>query len=612
MMSPSWKKTPATLKMVVALLALLTLLAILQYRWLGQVSQAERDRMRANLRSATSHFAHDFDREIARAFVYFRVSPMTSPAAREDYLVERYRLWQEEAPYPLLVDNLFLAREDEAGGYPLARLDPATHRFQLVGGTELGRLRKRFENPFVLRPRPRGPMPFFVIEEVPALVIPLSFEPSSSGPLGSGRRPRRGRILEAAGPPDGLVIVELHLSLIQQELLPELAERYFGTGVGLDYDLVVFREGDPQPPVFQSNPESYFETGDATIRLFGPVPFQELRHLWLEAEFGLPASIPPDGGPGPPPSAGPRPPYPDAPGDHDGLGLWRLVVRHRTGSLETAVSTARLRNLLVSLGILGVLAVSVAMIVLSTQRAQQLARQQMEFVAGVTHELQTPLAVIRSAGQNLADGVVEAKKQVREYGSLIEKEGLRLSGMVDQVLEFAGLQSGRRNHRAESVRVQDTIESALADCEPAISQKGIRVEKKMDADLPTILADPSSLRRALQNLLDNAIKYGADGKWIGIRARRNVTGGKEEIVLTVEDRGPGILAADLPHVFEPFYRGATVQSGPERGSGLGLSLVRQIVEAHGGGVSVHSQAGQGTVFTIRLPGAREEPREERR
>ncbi len=222
-----------------------------------------------------------------------------------------------------------------------------------------------------------------------------------------------------------------------------------------------------------------------------------------------------------------RTPFPDT--ELEETGAWQLVVRHRAGSLEAAVSEARRRNLAVSLGVLALLAVSVAMIVLSTQRAQRLARQQVEFVAGVTHELQTPLAVIRSAGQNLADGVVDGPKQIREYGSLVEKEGRRLSGMVDQVLEFAGLQSQRSNLTIEVVPIDPVIESALSDCGAAIDESGVRVDKEIEPQL-SVMADASALRRAIQNLVDNAIKYGGDEKWVGVGAKVGKEGRKGEIL----------------------------------------------------------------------------------
>ena len=588
MMLPSEKRIPASLKMVVGLLALLTLVAVLQYDWLGQVSRAEQERMRNTLRSAVDRFAEDFDRETARAFVYFFRATSTAPGVSpESRLAERFRLWREEAPHPDLVEDLFLAQPDEQGRLQWMQLDTAME-FQPVDEAPVSGLSRRLRNPF--GGRAREPMPFFVIEEIPALpalVIPMVSRPDSPGP-----DPRRGRSRDATRPPVALVVATLDLPFIQEELLPLLATRYFDRGGELDFELVVFRNGDPEAVVFQSDPESRFVTGDAATSLLGPLRFEGLRHLWVETGLGLEESRRFQGG---------RPGSP--PGGRAGneTGLWQLVVRHRAGSLEAAVGAARLRNLAISLGILALLAVSMVMILLSTQRAQQLARQQMEFVAGVTHELQTPLAVIRSAGQNLADGVVDVSGQVKEYGSLIEKEGRRLSGMVDQVLEFAGLQSRGRPPERVPLAIDEIIETALADCEPAISEGEIQVEKSIEPDLPRFMGDPSALRRALHNLLDNAIKYGGDGKWIGVGARRS----KDAIDVTVEDRGPGIAPVDLPNVFEPFYRGRRgrhPQSRKEaRGNGLGLSLVQQIIKNHGGRVGVRSSAADGTVFTIHLP-----------
>ena len=128
-------------------------------------------------------------------------------------------------------------------------------------------------------------------------------------------------------------------------------------------------------------------------------------------------------------------------------GRWQLLIKHRAGSLEAAVTEARRRNLVISFGILLLLAASVGTIIISTGRAQKLARQQVEFVAGVSHELRTPLAVICSAGENLADGVVEAPAQVSQYGALIRNEGRRLTKMVEQGL---GLRARRRDEKLMS------------------------------------------------------------------------------------------------------------------------------------------------------------------
>ncbi len=589
---------PVNLKTALGLVALLGLLAILQYRWLGQVSEAEHERMRANLRSAITNFADDFDREIARAFLYFHLSPQVAVASRSEYLAERYHLWQDDSPNPGLVKALFLAQRDQAGRFGLMRLDPATGQFESTSWMgELDPLRKRLQDFRAAGPAQREPIPLIVRGDIPALVIPAP----PSGPRNRfGNRRERFTRREL----DAFVIVQLALPYIEDTFMPELASRYFETRGELDYELVVFRARDSRTIIFQSNPGTPFLAGDASARLLGPVRVDDLHRLWLETGFGMEGARPP----GRRPFGRGRPrrtPFPDA--ELKEVGAWQLVVRHRAGSLEAAVSQARRRNLAVSLGVLALLAVSVAMIVLSTQRAQRLAKQQVEFVAGVTHELQTPLAVIRSAGQNLADGVVDGPKQIKEYGLLVEKEGRRLSGMVDQVLEFAGLQSQRRALTIEAVPIDRVIESALADCDAVIEESGVKIDKEVAPQL-TVMADASALRRAIQNLLDNAIKYGGDEKWVGIRAKADKEGRKREVLITIADKGPGIPAEDLPHVFEPFYRGKKAQAGRARGNGLGLALVRQIIEGHGGRITVKSPKGQGTTFSVRLP-ANSEPKE---
>jgi signal transduction histidine kinase len=241
------------------------------------------------------------------------------------------------------------------------------------------------------------------------------------------------------------------------------------------------------------------------------------------------------------------------------------------------------------------------LILVSTRRAERLARQQMEFVAGVSHEMRTPLAVICSAGENLADGVIEERQQVRRYGSLIESEGRRLSEMIEQALEFAGIQSGRKAYALQPAETVRILESAIAACAPLIEESGFTIEKRIAANLPALAADAAALSRAIQNLLNNAMKYSGDNRWIRLMAKPAAGQPASEVQITIEDRGLGIAAADLPHIFEPFYRSDEVTSAQIHGSGLGLSLVKHIVEAHGGRIRVDSVAGRGSAFTLHLP-----------
>jgi signal transduction histidine kinase len=149
------------------------------------------------------------------------------------------------------------------------------------------------------------------------------------------------------------------------------------------------------------------------------------------------------------------------------------LVRHRWGSLETVVAADRRRNLLLSFGVLLVLAVSMAMIIISTQRARRLAHLQMEFVAGVSHELRTPVAVICSAADNLAEGFVGGKDQVKEYGAVIRNEGRRLAGMIEQILHFAAGQAGRVTYDLQPVQVSEAIADALANVSRAARGRGL-------------------------------------------------------------------------------------------------------------------------------------------
>ena len=279
-------------------------------------------------------------------------------------------------------------------------------------------------------------------------------------------------------------------------------------------------------------------------------------------------------------------------------------MAHRGGSLNAEVARARRRNLAVGFGILAILAGSVAMLAVSARRAQRLAHQQMDFVTSVTHELNTPLAAIRSAGQNLADGVVADSEQVRRYGSLIESEGRRLSEMVTRVLDFAGIQTGLRAYRMQPVSVAAIVDTVLARCRLAAEERGIRVERSVPDDLPAILADEEAFGRALGNLVDNAIKYGGGQGWLRVFAWLAADGARPEVAIAVEDRGPGVRPSERRSIFQPFYRGGGPGSEGVAGSGLGLALVRPIVEAHGGTITVESNdGGVGARFTIRLPAA---------
>jgi signal transduction histidine kinase len=281
-----------------------------------------------------------------------------------------------------------------------------------------------------------------------------------------------------------------------------------------------------------------------------------------------------------------------------GTGAWQVLLKHRAGSLEAAVERVRRRNLLMSFGMLALLAVSVGLVLVSARRAERLASQQMDFVATVSHELRTPLAVIRSAGQNLAAGVVQDPKR---YGDLIENEGRRLTDMVEQTLALAGLSGERKPVSQQPVDAGDIARAVLASPETTSRADGVQIDLRVAAELPLVLADEMLLRRGVQNLVGNALKYGAEGGWLGVAVDASGSRRGREVRITVSDRGPGVAAEDLPHIFDPFYRGRRAVADQVQGNGLGLHLVRRIAEAHGGKVSVRTAPGEGAAFTIHIP-----------
>jgi len=280
------------------------------------------------------------------------------------------------------------------------------------------------------------------------------------------------------------------------------------------------------------------------------------------------------------------------------------------------VASARRRNLAISGGILMLLLATGAALGQFSRRAQQLAQVEMEFVAGVSHELRTPLTVIRTAAFNLRGKVATNPSQVERYGALIQQESERLGEIVEQVLRFAGAQAGRLVQERQPVSVPGLIEETLQSNKGLLEDALCEVETRIEPNLPPVTGDSLALRHALQNLLANAAKYGgtAGKQSVGISAR-TVPGTKGSptdtmIEIRVSDHGAGIPPEEQKHVFDAFFRGKKAVQDQVHGTGLGLHLVKKIVEAHGGTVSLESELGAGSTFIVRIPAAAAEHQDE--
>lgn len=566
-----------------SLTVLLAILAILQYRWIGEIGQAERERLQAGLEAAADRAVAEVDREITRAWLSFQPSRSQpeDQANRREGLIRQVHAWRRTASVPALVRDVFVTVPTADGTLALERLEERAGRFTSVPWPrDLQGLREPLSRPPDEGLRGRVPLLTPVDGGAPALVIPFV-------------RPERGR-----GPglePRAWTILRLNRRALIESLIAEAVDRHFVLSDTSELRVAVLA---PSGPVWLSDPalpQQAYLPGDVERPLLG------LRGMFQADQRGRAR------GRGDDPSALPvvplgqrvRPGAPVLLAD----GPWRLVVRHGAGSINEVVARARRRNLAVSAGVLALLAASFAVLAVAAQRARRLARQRMELVAGVTHELNTPLAAIRSAGQNLADGVVVDPEQVRRYGQLVEREGKRLSALVGQALKLAGIESGARVWNPEPASIAEAVRKSLADVHWLFAENEMEVETDLPADLPEVLIDRGALGLIVRNLLDNAARHAAAGKWVRVRARREPDG--RSVLLTVEDRGPGVLPEDRPHLFEPFYRGRGVAASATPGSGLGLDLVRRAAAAHGGTVSVGAgQGGRGAQFAVRLPAAR--------
>ncbi len=592
---------------VCALCVLCGVLGILQYRAITEVSIAARERLHSSLQASLVALSQDFNTELRSAVD--ALAPNSSPSAQaaQDAVAAAY----ESAP-PSSRRHLWFSRiamaVPQKGGVDL-RLFDRDARVWIPAGwpAEWSGMRRRFEFSGS-RGGPgggRGPQEPSSPDAGPAFETPIF----SSSPGGFSRGGR-----EASRPPSGpsqgrhevaWLILELDVPYLRQNVLPEILERHLGA----DYQAELIARAEPPQVVYRSDPGAapvLPRNADASVSLFDPqmAPFRRgPPEPWRRGG-------PPNGGPagrsggrsGVPdelrtglPSGPGNGPLPDS-------GRWVLFVRHRAGSLEAVVAQARWRSMAVTAGVLLLLAATLAALVRYTRRAQTLAALQMEFVAGVSHELRTPLTVIHTAAYNLRGKLAANPVQVERYGALIQSESGRLKDLVEQVLRFAGANAGHVLQEREPLAVEAVLDEAVAFSKPLLENAGCVVEKRVDAALPAVLGDRLALRQAIENLLSNAAKYGSgERRWIGIAA--SAAGGADQpaIEVRISDRGPGIPPNEQKHIFDPFFRGSRAVQDQVHGTGLGLSLVKKIVEAHGGTVRVKSEPGEGAKFIVRLP-----------
>jgi signal transduction histidine kinase len=625
----SWRSSIFWISVISGMASLVVMVALLQYRWTKQLIEATETGMGNSLRPLTIGWHLDFYGELSAICVALQVGPDSGAHdGWSDYL-QRYTEWSQAvasdseetvAPNPDLVEAVYVWETTNKAKPRLLRLIPEDKkiestevpprletllaRLQATSSTLPEALRAWQRNGITAKepstdlrtmpsqdlPRWSGAMIGWQFDEnIPAVVHPLLHH---LRPLDS-QSPVRG------GAVDWIVVV-LNRSIIRQRIIPALAQRYFGGPAGLEYKLAVVESGQTPQIVYSSDAE--FPSGDGAdldsrLNIFGPSSDTGQTHDW---RTGKSEPLPPRGNSFsglvwfPVIEYGPQ----DAP--------WMLLLQHRTTPLQTIAADIWRRNILTGGVVLLLLTIDMGLIVIASRRAHNLAKLQLNFVASVSHELLTPLAAIYCTGQNAMDGLIQAKQDLIEHGSIITGQTRQLIDLVRQILMFASTDSGTSRYSLRPLGVQEILECVRKDVAVLVEASGFTLEEHVEAGLPFAMGDLRALSHCLQNLIANAVKYSGKSKWISVSASAHyLAGHPEEIWITVRDRGVGISESDLQHIFEPFYRSAKSVDAQIHGTGLGLAVAKRIAEAMEGRLSVTSELGVGSAFTLHLTVAKQ-------
>jgi signal transduction histidine kinase len=277
---------------------------------------------------------------------------------------------------------------------------------------------------------------------------------------------------------------------------------------------------------------------------------------------------------------------------------WRLALYQSPSGGPREAVRHQVTLFTVAFGVL--LLIIVAGIVMTwrlMQRETEMARLKTDFVANVSHDLKTPLSVIRMFGETLEMGRVRSDAQRGEYYRVITREAERLSRLIDNVLDFSRIESGRRRYDIVPAAIEPIVRETLEAFAYPLSQQGFKVDVSIAPGVPDVALDAEAVGQALANLIDNAMKYAGDRRVIRLDVRRR----GDEVAIAVADEGIGIPREEHARIFEKFYRAGSSDTQGRRGSGVGLALVRHVAEAHAGRVTVESEPGQGSCFTLILP-----------
>jgi signal transduction histidine kinase len=279
----------------------------------------------------------------------------------------------------------------------------------------------------------------------------------------------------------------------------------------------------------------------------------------------------------------------------------KVHLRYKDRSIEEDVRRAAIGKTILIAFIDLALGAGLYLVYANVRREMHLSKLKSDFVANVSHELKTPLALIRLFAETLELGRVPTQERARHYYRVIHKESQRLTQLINNILDFSRIEAGKKEYRLGRADVSRIVADVVEAYRYPIEHLGFKLDVEIAPDLPELEVDAEALSQALINLLNNAVKYSREDKHIRVEVRQE----GERVLISVADRGIGVAKSEQVRIFEKFFRAQDTLVHETRGSGLGLTIVRHTMDAHGGSVEVDSAPGRGSTFTLALPVGKE-------
>ncbi|KAA3614081.1 MAG: sensor histidine kinase [Calditrichaeota bacterium] len=568
--------------------SMLIALAILQYHWLDQLGEGEKVRLKNNLKISAQRFAEDFDEELTK--IYNSFSEAKSHADLNfSNLQGAFERANKILSNPALIDKAFLIEIENSNKFIIKQQIPKQITADVHFPKELIEIKEQLtKDSFSFLQSLISLSHAPILDKKNALII-INLTPITFINLDEERN-------------TSFIVITLNRSELIG-FLDSLNEKYFYADSMAVYNTAIIKADSNKTTFYKSDSSKsddyYLSNSDESVEI---AKWRTSHLMVATAKIGIIDSIQHD--------------HPlnidlkkkeywsvqvDTLEKEESFRFmmskiipWRLYIKNISGNIDNLIRESRLRNLVISYLIIVILGISVGFVFYTSHKAKKIARGQIEFVAGLTHELRTPLASIRSAAENLKDGILDSAEQQKKYGRLIYKENLRLSNMIEQTLQFAGISNGSHEN-IEVINLSKLTNDIIRELDPA-SNRSIKLNI---AETINIKFNKNALTIIVRNLISNALKYSKDPEDILVHVALKKPDGSFTFEIT--DHGSGIDESDLAHIFDPFYRGNFAKENQIAGSGIGLSLVKKIVDEHDGQINVSSTPGKGSIFSIKIP-----------